>query len=148
MKIRKNGKVINLTESDLRRIVKKVISEGVTATPNVDFYKAADNITVTDGNGQSILDFAKHNSIAIKPNRFDRDEIMTITIPGLKAESADIFSKEGGLKSVNVEDDKIMINVSLFGSESLGKEELYVTGNVDGGSKTITLYMDKSSVKP
>ena len=27
MKIRKNGKVINLTESDLRRIVKRVISE-------------------------------------------------------------------------------------------------------------------------
>jgi len=27
MKIRKNGKVVNLTESDLRRIVKKVISE-------------------------------------------------------------------------------------------------------------------------
>jgi hypothetical protein len=27
MKIKKNGKVINLTESDLRRIVKRVISE-------------------------------------------------------------------------------------------------------------------------
>lgn len=27
MRIRKNGKVINLTESDLRRIVKRVISE-------------------------------------------------------------------------------------------------------------------------
>ena len=27
MKIRKNGKVVNLTESDLRRIVKRVISE-------------------------------------------------------------------------------------------------------------------------
>lgn len=29
MKIRKNGKVINLTESDLRRIVKRVMNEGV-----------------------------------------------------------------------------------------------------------------------
>lgn len=28
MKIKKNGKVVNLTESDLRRIVKKVLSEG------------------------------------------------------------------------------------------------------------------------
>ena len=27
MKIRKNGKVINLTESDLRRLVKRVLSE-------------------------------------------------------------------------------------------------------------------------
>jgi len=29
MKIRKNGKVVNLTESDLQRIVKKVLNEGV-----------------------------------------------------------------------------------------------------------------------
>ena len=28
MKIKKNGKVVNLTESDLRRIVKRVLSEG------------------------------------------------------------------------------------------------------------------------
>lgn len=28
MKIKKNGKVINLTESDLRRIVKRVMNEG------------------------------------------------------------------------------------------------------------------------
>ena len=28
MKIKKNGKVVNLTESDLQKIVKKVISEG------------------------------------------------------------------------------------------------------------------------
>lgn len=28
MKIRKNGKVLNLTESDLRRIVKRVMNEG------------------------------------------------------------------------------------------------------------------------
>lgn len=33
MKIRKNGKVINLTESDLRRIVKRVISEGEIIVP-------------------------------------------------------------------------------------------------------------------
>ena len=28
MKIKKNGKVINLTESDLKRIVKRVLNEG------------------------------------------------------------------------------------------------------------------------
>jgi len=33
MKIRKNGKVINLTESDLRRIVKRVMNEGEIITP-------------------------------------------------------------------------------------------------------------------
>ena len=35
MKIRKNGKVINLTESDLRRIVKRVISEEKRDKPKV-----------------------------------------------------------------------------------------------------------------
>ena len=33
MKIRKNGKVVNLTESDLQRIVKKVISENQEDEP-------------------------------------------------------------------------------------------------------------------
>jgi len=32
MKIRKNGKVVNLTESDLKRIVKKVLNEGIVIT--------------------------------------------------------------------------------------------------------------------
>ena len=34
MKIKKNGKVINLTESDLKRIVKKVLNESERTTLN------------------------------------------------------------------------------------------------------------------
>jgi len=36
MKIKKNGKVINLTESDLKRIVKKVLSEDAPFDPMVN----------------------------------------------------------------------------------------------------------------
>jgi len=36
MKIRKNGKVINLTESDLKRIVKKVLTEDAPYDPMVN----------------------------------------------------------------------------------------------------------------
>ena len=144
MKIRKNGKVVNLTESDLRRIVKRVLNEGVTATPNVDL---SDDITVTDGNGQNILDTSFRDFIVIKPSRFDENEIMTITIPGLKVESAAVAVEGGGTKPVKFNGDKIMINVSLFGTEELKDEMLYIKGNVDGGKKTITLKMGKSSVK-
>jgi hypothetical protein len=39
MKIKKNGKIINLTESDLKRIVRKVISEDDKGDPGTDFVK-------------------------------------------------------------------------------------------------------------
>ena len=48
MKIRKNGKVINLTESDLRRIVKRVISEQIIADKHLR------------GTPQEITDFIKN----------------------------------------------------------------------------------------
>ena len=35
MKIRKNGKVIRLTESDLQRIVKRTLSEGTILTDSI-----------------------------------------------------------------------------------------------------------------
>jgi len=46
MKIKKNGKVVNLTESDLQKIVKKVISEG--------------KVSYTDGKGK------EHSLVSIK----------------------------------------------------------------------------------
>ena len=49
MKIRKNGKVINLTESDLRKITKKVIKEGIEISENFTA-----NQIVTGLNGKKI----------------------------------------------------------------------------------------------
>ena len=37
MRIKKNGKVINLTESDVKRIVKRVLNEAVTGANNIKF---------------------------------------------------------------------------------------------------------------
>lgn len=54
MRIKKNGRVINLTESDLRRIVKKVISEGaeegVTISAWYPFEKARRIAMEKEGN--------------------------------------------------------------------------------------------------
>jgi len=60
MKIRKNGKVVNLTESDLQRIVKRVLTEGekdcITNLPKEgysditsDFFKPDGVIFLPDG---------------------------------------------------------------------------------------------------
>ena len=46
MKIRKNGEVINLTESDLQRIVKRVINEqGISPTPIDSKYYGEEDTT-------------------------------------------------------------------------------------------------------
>ena len=51
MKIRKNGKVITLSESDLRRIVKRVMNEGEDPIMNLEFLMCiseALNISITE----------------------------------------------------------------------------------------------------
>ena len=44
MRIKKNGKVINLTESDLKRIVKKVLNESERTTLNANQEKMGDRV--------------------------------------------------------------------------------------------------------
>jgi hypothetical protein len=48
MRIKKNGKVINLTESDVKRIVKKVLTESSKETGWLNTYKG--NIVITNTN--------------------------------------------------------------------------------------------------
>ena len=48
MRIKKNGKVINLTESDVKRIVKKVLTESSKETGWLNTYKG--NIVITNMN--------------------------------------------------------------------------------------------------
>jgi len=43
MRIRKNGKVVRLTESDLQRIVNRTLSEGTILTPSIqDFLEMSE----------------------------------------------------------------------------------------------------------
>ena len=50
MKIKKNGKVINLTESDLKRIVKKVLNESQTSKDILlDVFRESEKIVFKQG---------------------------------------------------------------------------------------------------
>ena len=74
---------------------------------------------------------------------------MTVMIPGLMCESAMFNSSlDGGKKMpAKCKGDKIMFNVSHFGSERLEYEMLTIKGNVDGGTTQLKLNMNGSSVK-
>ena len=143
------SKVLNsLTESQYRKL-KRFINEGPTASINVDVEKSS--IKVTDGNGKTLYE----GKAWMQPNepikaRFDANEIMTITIPGLMCESAMFNSSlDGGKKMpAKCNGDKIMFNVSHFGTEKLENEILTIKGNVDGGTTQLKLNMIGSSVKP
>jgi len=147
---KKYSKVLNtLTESEYKRL-KRFINEGVTATPNVDIRYS--DIKITDGNGKTLFEGPafKAEDTPIK-SRFDANEIMTITIPGLMCESAMInatIDGKNGKKPAQCKGDKIMINVSDFGTEKLEKETVHIKGNVDGGSGKLYIDMRGSSVKP
>ena len=79
MRIRKNGKVINLTESDLRRITKRVISEseqeddldGLTPCKESDLEKIVD----------SLKDMDKKDKIRIEVSS-KRGDVLKIDFPG------------------------------------------------------------------
>ena len=65
MKIKKNGKVINLTESDLKRIVKKVLNEGIVMTlPWENLYEVepGDTFKLHDEEKEVLLKNGKENS--------------------------------------------------------------------------------------
>ena len=49
MKIKKNGKVINLTETDLRRIVKKTLSEQTTGSTEGSVGNALSTVKLDNG---------------------------------------------------------------------------------------------------
>ena len=51
MKIKKNGKIINLTESDLKRIVKKTLNEGVTMYQDKTIKIACQKASTSDYEG-------------------------------------------------------------------------------------------------
>lgn len=141
------SKVLNtLTESQYRKL-KRFINEGPNSTPNVIIKNTP--IKITDGNG-AVLYEGEGNRVKTKPSRFDANEIMTITIPGLMCDSVKIAATidgKGGSKPAKCEGDKIMINVSDFGTEKLQMEGVYISGNVDSGTEKLDVNMSGSSVK-
>ena len=68
MRIKKNGKVINLTESDVKRIVKRVLNESGKETGWLNTYKG--NIVITNMNNlatEKSIVATLGNKLSLKP---------------------------------------------------------------------------------
>ncbi len=151
MKIRKNGKVINLTESDLQKIVKKVLSEGPQADRNIDLEEVLNSITVVDGNGDNILERTTISptfpELVINPSRFGNEEVIKITIPGLKCEEVSIGLDNSEIKT-KCSGDTIKIVAGDLLDKSYMKYTIAIVGNVSPDKNIILLHMVGSSIKP
>jgi len=151
MRIRKNGKVVNLTESDLQRIVKRVLSEGPQADRNIDLGESLNSITVEDGNGDDIL--KKTHTIAsptlmIQPSRFGDMEVIKITIPGLKCEEAFIGLEKSNIKTKCSGDTIKIVAGDLKKVSDMSRIMIRIVGNVSPDRNYIRLDMKGSSIKP
>ena len=79
MRIRKNGRVVNLTESDLRRITKRVISEQEDDLDGLKPCKENDLQQIVD----SLKDMDKNDKIKIEVSS-KRGDVLLIDSPGGK----------------------------------------------------------------
>jgi hypothetical protein len=151
MKIRKNGKVVRLTESDLQRIVKKVLSEGPQADRNVDLGEVLNSVTVVDGNGDDILKKTHRISVptlVIQPSRFEDMEVIKITIPGLKCEEAYIGLEKSNIKTRCIGDTIKIVAGDLKKVRDMSNIMIRIVGNVSPDGNYIRLDMKDSTIKP
>jgi len=148
-------KVIRLTESDLVKIVKRVIKEG-QSTPNVDLSSL--KFSVKDQLGQEL--FINHKMydsksilLNLKQTMFDNNEFITLIVyGGLIATSVKIKTDSGEKNITNFENNSgtlsISINMSSFTADTnLRNEEVLITGNVNGGTLRLILNLTQSTIK-
>jgi len=151
MKIRKNGKVVRLTESDLQRIVRRVLSEGPQADRNIDLKEVLNSVTVEDGNGDDIL--KKTHAITtptlvIQPSRFGNMELIKITIPGLKCEEAFIGLPKSNLKTKCSGNTIKIVAADLKNVRDMSDIMIRIVGNVSPDGNNFRLDMEGSTIKP
>ncbi len=163
MKIKKNGKVINLTESDVKRIVKRVLNEGVEGSDNITIYpeKAAfaynygkgftpnKNITVNQGDTLKVM--------VLIPSDAPKGSIVSVTKPesiytsSIKVQPTTMDGQSSGAKKyvgegynslvrVTVEYDDLKLLKSIIGKTM----KLRLNGgNFTGGDKIVELEIPK-----
>lgn len=153
-------KIIRLTESDLARIVRRVIAEESQSTPNVSI----DNLTfsVTDGNGLELYKSHKVENgevkISLTQTMFDADEIVTVKIGGGFVGTTAKIDTETGLKGLTVIQPgggstmfETRFSPSMIVSPpnyKLTDEVIFLTGNIGGGSLRLRLNFSASTIAP
>ena len=148
-------RIIRLTESDLARIVRRVIAEESQSTPNVSFKDLT--FSIKDNKGNELYkndgDFGSEFNIYLKQTMFDQNEEVTLEIGGGLVGTNAIIKTDSGDKKLNVTNNpfKTKFNVSdLTKDTKLAYEKIIITGaNVDdGGTLTLTLNFSDSTIRP
>ena len=159
MKIKKNGKVINLTESDVKRIVKRVLNESAQGSDNITVYPEKAGFGYNHGNGLSPDSNFKVNpgdrldiSVFI-PSDAPKGSIVDISNPSVSAGKVIKVSKitldgtSSGAKKYGVGGFNSMVRV-IVGFDDLeklkslkGKDVMLKLGgsNFTGGDKTVKI---------
>ena len=166
-------RIVRLTESDLSRIIRRVINESEMSEEILDLDEIGKTggVGLTDGNGTSILlgtpefyefrdGIGRRFIIKSKPRQFDYDETLTLQIAGLKADSAKIignFNEYGRLGSVrpNIDLDivhggsGIRIPLDVIKEWPKGGQviTIEVTGNVPNRKFVASVQLIKSTRK-
>ena len=148
-------KIIRLTESDLARIVRRVIAEESQSTPNVSFKDLTFSIKDNQNNElyRARGNYGREFDISLKQTMFDQNEIVTIEIGGGFVGTNAIIKTDSGDKKLTVTNNpfKTTFNVSeLTKNTKLQMEEIIITGaNVDnGGMLILRLNLSDSTIKP
>ncbi len=159
MKIKKNGKVINLSESDVKRIVKRVLSEAPQGSNNITVYPEKAGFGYNHGNGMSPSRDFKVNpgdrldiSVFI-PSDAPKGSIVDISNPSvsagkvIKVQPSTLDGNSSGAKKYGVGGFNSMVRV-IVGFDDLkklkslkGKDVMLKLGgaNFTGGDKTVKI---------
>ena len=156
-------KIIRLTESDLTRIVRRVIAEESQSTPNVSFTDLTFSIKDNQDNElyRRHSNYGREFDISLKQTRFDQNEIVTLEIGvGNQANGDYSFDGTNAIIKTDSGDKKLTgtnkpfkttFNVSeLTQNTELRMEEIIITGaNVDdGGILKLKLDFSDSTIQP
>ena len=161
--IKKMKRIIRLTESDLTRIVRRVIAEESQSTPNVSFKDLT--FSIKDNKGKELYkryrNYGSNFDIFLIQTMFDQNEIVTLEIGVGNQANGDysfvgtnaIIKTDSGDKKLTVTNNpfKTTFNVSeLTQNTKLQIEEIIITGaNVDdGGILTLRLDFSDSTIQP
>ncbi len=147
-------KIIRLTESDLARIVRRVIAEESQSTPNVPLESLT--FSIMDSKVQNLYKshsiYGKEADISLTQTLFDQYEPVVLRIGGGFVGTNAIIKTDTGDKKLTVTKDPFsaVLNVSDITQENkLQVEQIIITGaNVDGGTLIVNLNFSDSSIAP
>ena len=123
MKIKKNGKVINLTETDLRRIVKKTLSEQTTGSTEGSVGNALSTVKLDNG-----VEIQQEYIGEYKKVRLNKHQLPIISII---ADSMELFDDTLGIysKGVGVAENWQGIKANYFSKKKIKIDLAYFVNN-------------------